>query len=107
MSAPLPDAFASLAPFTDKWVLASEKARREARMTSSMEEIKAFYNAMKPVLDDAIQHLNQFELEALPEAEQNLLWLCQSLVEVSVAVELFFNPWPRNAYPWEKFAVTY
>lgn len=107
MSVPLPAAFASLAPFADKWVLATEKARREARMTSSMEEINAFYAAMKPVLDDAIQHLNRFDLNALPAPEQNLLWLCQSLVEISVAVELFFNPWPRNAYPWEQFDVAY
>ena len=36
-----------------------------------------------------------------------LLNLSLALVEISVAVELFHNPWPKEAWPWEKFSVTY
>ncbi len=105
MSIQLPAAFSQLAPFAEKWALPTENDRRTARMTSTQEELKVFYQAMKPVLDDAIQYLNDFDLEQMPGPERNLLNTALSLVEISVAVELFRNPWPRNAWPWEKFSV--
>jgi len=101
----LPAAFQQLTPYADKWALDSESARRETRMRSSQEDLITFYEAMKPVLDDAIQYLNTHDLENLPKPERNLLNTALSLVEVSVAVELFHNPWPLNAWPWEAFSV--
>ncbi|MEL0081537.1 MAG: hypothetical protein VW985_00660 [Gammaproteobacteria bacterium] len=107
MSTHLPEAFSVLNPHAEKWALATEAARRETRMRSTQEELMAFYLAMKPLLDDAIQYLNDFDLDALPEPEQNLLNTALSLVEVSMATELFHNPWPLNAWPWESFSVAH
>ena len=106
MSTPLPAAFTQLTPYAEKWALDTERARRETRMGCSQEELTTFYQAMKPVLDDAIQHLNTFDLEKMPDPERNLLNTALSLVEISVAVELFRNPWPMNAWPWEAFSVS-
>lgn len=103
----LPAAFAEWEPYAAKWCQATEHARREQRMHSTQAELERFYKAVKPRLDEAIQYLNGFALDDLPARERNLLNLTLSLVEVSVAVELFFNPWPLDAYPWEKFSVAY
>jgi hypothetical protein len=103
----LPAQFAQWEPYAATWCLATERERREQRMRSTQAELEQFYKAVKPRLDEAIQYLNGFPLDALPPRERNLLNLALSLVEVSVAVELFFNPWPRDAYPWQKFSVAY
>lgn len=103
----LPAAFAQWEPYAATWCLATEQARREQRMHSVQPQLEQFYKAVKPRLDEAIQYLNGFPLDALPVRERNLLYLTLSLVEISVAVELFFNPWPLDAYPWQEFTVAY
>ena len=107
-SAPiLPAPFADWEPYAATWCLATEHARREQRMHSTQAQLEQFYTAVKPRLDEAIQYLNGFALDQLPARERNLLNLTLSLVEISVAVELFFNPWPLDAYPWHEFTVAY
>ena len=103
----LPQQFTDLTPFADKWAIDTEEARRVERMNTSQDDLMAFYQAMKPVLDQAVQHLNQFDLEEMAPPEQHLLQMSLSLVEISVAIELFHNPWPVNAWPWEKFSVAH
>jgi hypothetical protein len=103
----LPAQFAEWEPYAATWCLATEHDRREQRMHSTQAQLEQFYKAVKPRLDEAIQYLNGFALDALPPRERNLLNLTLSLVEVSVAVELFFNPWPLDAYAWDKFSVAY
>jgi hypothetical protein len=103
----LPAQFAEWEPFAADWCLATEHERRERRMRSTQGELEAFYRAVKPRLDEAIQYLNGFPVHDLPAPERNLLNLTLSLVEISVAVELFFNPWPLDAWPWREFSVAY
>ena len=105
MSVLLPEQFSTLTPYAEKWAIDSEEKRRIVRMNSSQSELQSFYQAMKPILDEVIQYLNQFNLEEMANAEQRLLQMSLSLVEISVAVELFRNPWPLNAWPWDKFSV--
>ncbi|MBL4621076.1 MAG: hypothetical protein JKY89_01635 [Immundisolibacteraceae bacterium] len=105
MSIALPEQFSALTPFAEKWAIDSEKDRRIMRMNSSQDELQSFYRTMKPILDDVVQYLNQFKLEEMAATEQQLLQMSLSLVEISVAVELFHNPWPVNAWPWDKFSV--
>ncbi|WP_428301733.1 hypothetical protein [Immundisolibacter sp.] len=103
----LPAQFAAWEPFAADWCLATEHERRARRMHSTQGELERFYKAVKPRLDEAIQYLNGFALHDLPAPETNLLNLTLSLVEISVAVELFFNPWPLDAWPWQEFSVAY
>lgn len=103
----LPGRFSDWEPYAATWCLATERARREQRMHSTQAQLEQFYTAVKPRLDEAIQYLNGFPLDELPVGERNLLNLTLSLVEISVAVELFFNPWPLDAYPWQEFTVAY
>lgn len=103
----LPAGYERFQTWADDWSLGTEHARRDKRMHSTQAELERFYNATKPHLDSWIQYLNGFALDAMPEKEKNLLNLALSVVEVSPAIELFGNPWPKDVYPWEKFDVAY
>jgi hypothetical protein len=87
----LPTDFADLEPFTD-WSLESESERYAKRLSSTMDELQAFYDAAFPRLADAMAYLDQFDLQALPEDATRLLWLCYSLVNASFPVEVWRQP---------------
>jgi hypothetical protein len=87
----LPVEFAELEPFAD-WGLATERGRYAKRLSSTMEELQAFYDAAFPRLEAAASYLEQFELDALPEDAKRLLWLFCSLVTVSFPVEVWRQP---------------
>ena len=87
----LPSGFPDLEPFAD-WALAGESDRLQKRLASSMEEIQGFYSAMLERVEDALQYLNGFPLDQMPEPEQRLLNMTLSLAEVWVAVELYKQP---------------
>jgi hypothetical protein len=87
----LPAGFADLEPFAD-WSLESERERYAKRLSSTMEELQAFYDAAFPRLPDALAYLDQFDLDALPEDATHLLWLCYSLVNASFPVEVWRQP---------------
>src|SRR5436305_2146596 len=89
--ATLPTEFADLEPFAD-WCLEREHERYAKRLSSTMAEMQAFYDAVFPRLDAAIEHLNRYDLDALPDDAKRLLWLCYSLVNVSFPVEVWRQP---------------
>jgi hypothetical protein len=88
----LPADFADLEPYAD-WCLELERERYAKRLASSMDEMQAFYDAAFPRLEAAMAHLDAIGLDALPEPEQHLLWLCYSLVNVSFPVEVWRQPY--------------
>jgi hypothetical protein len=91
-TAQLPQKFASLAMFTDMWALPTRAERFRQRVTARFDDVKAFYDAMLPQMDDIVAHLNTFpiaERGKLPGAESNLLFLALSFMEVALAVECF------------------
>jgi hypothetical protein len=89
--ATLPAAFDDLEPFA-AWAMPSERARYAKRLSSTMDELQAFYDAAFPRLPDAATYLEQFEVDALPEDGLRLLRLCYSLVSVSFPVEVWRQP---------------
>ena len=84
----LPHDFADLEPFSD-WSLGGEAERYAKRLSSTMEDMGAFYDGAFPRLEEPLVYLDQFELDSLPEAARRLLWLCYSLVNVSFPVEVW------------------
>ena len=52
----LPPEFSDLEPFAGTWCLATESERRERRMSSTMPQLQAFYDAGSPRLRDALDH---------------------------------------------------
>jgi hypothetical protein len=92
MSAALPPDFADLEHFVPAWVLPDALARMAKRLSSQMDEIKAFYAAMLPRGEAALAYLRGYELGAMPPEAENLLKLMLSLAEVAPAVEWYDSP---------------
>jgi hypothetical protein len=88
----LPQGFEALEPFVGEWVLPDAVARGEKRQSSSIEEIRRFYEAMLPMGEEALAYLRQFELGLLPLEAERLLKLMLALAEVAPAVEWYNSP---------------
>lgn len=84
----LPQPFADLEPFA-AWAHARERQRTEKREASTMDEVRAFYDAVFPRMEAIVGHLDGHPFDALPEKEQRLLYLTLALVEVSNLVERY------------------
>lgn len=86
----LPAAFAELECFID-FALPTEKERYLKRLSTSMEELAEFYNAVLARAEEARDYLDKFELDAdvMPLEAQRLLWMLFSLISAYYAVEVF------------------
>ena len=87
----LPGEFADLEPFAD-WCLASEAERYAKRLSSSMDEMQAFYAAAFPRVAAGMAYLDELELNDLPEDAGQLLLLFYSLINVSFPIEVWRQP---------------
>ena len=97
-----PPEFGKLVSYSS-WVLADELARRNKCVASSMDEIQGFYDTMLVSMDSILGHLNEFSLDALPKAEQNLLALALAFVEAAISVEMFEQPEINYGISIERF----
>jgi hypothetical protein len=93
----LPSAFAELEPFADKWCLATEAERWDMRMATPMPEMREFYDAFAPRLEEAIDYCDKFPLDDLADDVCNLLHLIYSMIMVSMAVEVFGQQKPTDS----------
>jgi hypothetical protein len=88
----LPDRFADLEPYVEDWARATRKERYETRLSKSIEEIQAFYDAIAPRAEEAIAYLDALDLRNLPEDATRLLQLLYSMILVSYSVNVFLQP---------------
>ena len=84
----MPDEFQDLVPWLD-WALEPERARTKKREASSMAEIRAFYDAVLPRLEEIIRHLEDYSDGDMPAPQHRLYLISLSLVEVANLVELY------------------
>lgn len=96
-AARLPSAFADLEEFAQTWCLPTETERFDRRLASTVAELRAFYDAFFPRLEEAIDYCDKFALDDLPDDALNLLHLIYSLVMVAMAVEIMGQPAPVDA----------
>ncbi|WP_407687177.1 hypothetical protein [Mycobacterium sp. HUMS_1102779] len=90
----LPSAFAELEPYAQTWCLPTETERWNARMSSTMPQMREFYDAFFPRLEEAIGYCDKFPLDGLPDDALNLLHLIYSLIMVAMSVEIMHQPAP-------------
>ena len=93
----LPTAFAELEPYAQTWCLATETQRWDQRLASTMGEMREFYDAFFPRLEEAIEYCDKYRLDDLPEDVLNLLHLIYSLIMVAMSVEIMHQPKPVDA----------
>ena len=96
MAKKLPKEFSDLERFADRWCLATENERWNARMASTMDELGALYHAMLPRVPEAIAYCDKFPLDDLPDEAVNLLRLIYSFILVSFPVELWHQTYPPD-----------
>jgi hypothetical protein len=89
----LPPEFSDLEPWVAEWCLDSEPERYAKRLSSTMDEIQAFYDALYPRAEAAMQYLDKLPLDDLPEDAWRLLKLLYSLILMSFAVEIWKQPY--------------
>jgi hypothetical protein len=87
----LPAEFGELEPFIE-WAIPTERARYAKRVSSTMAELQAFYDAAFPRIDDALAYLERFSPDDLSEDGKHLLWLYCALMTVSFPVEAWRQP---------------
>jgi hypothetical protein len=86
-----PAAFADIEQYAD-WALPSEEDRYAKRLTCSMDQLQAFYDAVFPRLAESINYLRGVALDGISDEDQRLLWLFSALVTVSFPVEVWRQP---------------
>jgi hypothetical protein len=91
MPSTLPSQFADLEPFA-QWAIPTERARYAKRVSSTMEELQAFYDAAFPRTDAVLEYLGQFPMDALPDGAKRLLWMYCALMTASFPVEVWRQP---------------
>ena len=87
----LPPEFADLEPFSE-WCLASEPERYQKRLSSSMQDMQAFYDAITPRAEAALAYCDTFALDNMPDDALNLMHLLYSMIMVSFPVECWKQP---------------
>lgn len=87
----LPAEFADLEQFSD-WCLSNEPQRYAKRLASTMTEMQAFYDAITPRAEEAINFCDKFSLDDMPEDVLNLMHLLYSMITVSFPVECWKQP---------------
>jgi len=107
-TATLPTGFEALAPYAAVWgKLETQDLRYLQRQHSTMRELRAFYEAVAPRLNEIFDHLDKFPMDALPASEALLYRTALGLTEASMAIEVFGQPGvPYAPYPHE-MAITW
>lgn len=93
----LPEQFADLERFID-WSLPKETERNHKRLTSTMEELQTFYDAMLLRIEPILDYLNQFPLNQMSDDAQRLMHLTFSLCEAAFAVEVYGQTAVLNSF---------
>lgn len=84
----LPPQFAELVPFLD-WALPSADERQSRRRRAKPAELKTFYDAMLPRVEEILAEVDRFLLGNLPESHQAIYNMALSLVEIAPHIELY------------------
>src|SRR5262245_32502088 len=88
----LPEGFADLEPFVSDWARSSRKERYDVRLSKTIEELCAFYDAIAPRAEEAVSYLDRFDLDHLPADANRLLQMLYSMILVSYPVNVFLQP---------------
>jgi hypothetical protein len=88
----LPDGFAGLDPWVADWALPTREERYAMRLSKTIGELSAFYDAIAARAEEAIIYLNTLDITSLPEPALRLQRLLYSMILVSYAVNVFDQP---------------
>lgn len=98
----LPPAFADLLPYLE-WAQPTTTERLRYRATRPMAELTAFYEALKPRMEDVMVFLKDFPPDeaALDPPVQALMRLAKSFMDAAFAVEIVKAPDEPGVWTFE------
>lgn len=95
----LPQGFEDLTAFAAQWSLGTTAERTKTRHNSSMDDIRAFYEAAFPKASTALTYLNKVPYDDdMSQADRNLMNLYLSFAEITTAVEWYGQPAVVDGY---------
>ncbi|MFZ4649859.1 MAG: hypothetical protein ACOYLV_04040 [Rubrivivax sp.] len=101
---PLPERFAELSPFVAQWALRTERERFLKLHAVDIEELRVFYEAMLPRLDEVLDYLDQWSADQLPEDARTLFDLAMTFSETAHPLDLKWKDVDfTDAYDWRAF----
>lgn len=104
MNKKLPKGFEDLSPYAGKWSLATHDERYVVRRQATPEELKAFYDAMLPRMEEILDLADKYPLGQMPEDVENLFFMALSIAEVSPHIELYGgNPLVPHSFEESRF----
>jgi len=83
----LPGKFAALDPFVELWAVATTSERHNRRLTSTAEQRRAFYEAMREHFDDILEYFGDRPLDDIAGEDLTLLRLALAAPQVELAVK--------------------
>ncbi|MGW1622832.1 hypothetical protein [Streptomyces sp. NPDC002172] len=96
----LPEGFADLERFLERWRLRDAQERMEAMVAADIEELRDLCATMLPRIEAVVNHLNAFPLDDMPPREQALFELALTFAEVTHPVDLgWAAPEVSDLYP--------
>jgi hypothetical protein len=99
----LPERFRDLERLAADWALSTEAARHGRRLATTIDDLRALYDALLPRIEDILAYLSEFPMDGLTSEGQNLLYLALALAEIGPAVELFGQPEVPDGYDSRRF----
>jgi len=78
----IPEKFQHLRPYWEAWDLPDAKARLDKRLDSELADLKAFYKAVEPQLDELVEFLKDYRMDAMPANLRPLANMLFALTEI-------------------------
>lgn len=103
----LPDGFQDLEPFVEAWARPTFSERYGQRLGNSYTELKRFYDAILPRMDEIMRHVDNYEMANMPADALRLARLAQAFMVVSPAAELFQQGAVPYGHDWTRVDVKY
>jgi hypothetical protein len=101
MTATLPKEFSVLEPFVGKWALPTEYERGVERRRSTPAELKAFYDAILPLVPQILKRADKYPIGKIEGVDRDLFYMAMSLVEIAPHIE-FYNGSPGVPFAFQE-----
>lgn len=88
----LPAGFDELEPWVADWAKPLRNDRYAVRLSKSIDDLGAFYDAIAARAEDAMVYLDTLDVNDLPADAANLMYLLQSMIMAAGPVNAYHQP---------------
>jgi len=87
----LPEQFRDLEPHLE-WALPTAPERRAKRESSTIADLRSFYDTLVPRMEAILAYLARFPLENVPDEVRTPSYLTFALAEIGPTIEMYGEP---------------